>query len=291
MGRILALWLLLLGGRAWACASCGCGDPTLTGFGIERPYRNRLRVGLETRHGSLATQVGELRQSAFFLRNTFLASWSPHDRVTLGMRLPWLTSWIEQEGRRSLVNGLSDLELNVRALVYRDRRIMPRHLLSLLGGVKTPTGPRLGDGNGGYFPADEQPGSGSWDPYFGATYAGSDGMVSWLAAASYRVTTPGWRGYERGDELTFSAAVQVQPRSHWAFALGVDGNWAAADVLPSGVLAPSTGGAALYLAPALLVQASAWLVRLVVDVPMATALRGVQTPGTQVALSLAWDIR
>jgi hypothetical protein len=29
---------------AMACASCGCGDPTLTGAGTEQPFRNRIRV-------------------------------------------------------------------------------------------------------------------------------------------------------------------------------------------------------------------------------------------------------
>ena len=39
--------------RAAACASCGCGDPTLTATGVERPYRNRVRVAWEERYGSL----------------------------------------------------------------------------------------------------------------------------------------------------------------------------------------------------------------------------------------------
>ena len=41
--------LSLAGARAEACAACGCGDQTLTATGIEKPYKNRVRLALEER--------------------------------------------------------------------------------------------------------------------------------------------------------------------------------------------------------------------------------------------------
>ncbi|MFP2933934.1 hypothetical protein ACLESO_54180, partial [Pyxidicoccus sp. 3LG] len=42
---LLATVLVLAPGpRAWACATCACGDPTLTSMGAEQPFSGRLRL-------------------------------------------------------------------------------------------------------------------------------------------------------------------------------------------------------------------------------------------------------
>jgi hypothetical protein len=53
---------------AWACAMCGCGDPTLTTMGAEQPFAGRLRLSSELRYRSDAigdaperTQIEEVR--------------------------------------------------------------------------------------------------------------------------------------------------------------------------------------------------------------------------------------
>jgi hypothetical protein len=47
----------------------------------------------------------------------------------------------------------------------------------------------------------------------------------------------------------------------------------------------------IYVAPAIVVSpATDWLMRLVVDVPAVTALYGQQSVGSQVALSIAYDV-
>ena len=47
---LLCLALYLAPTRASACATCGCGDPTLTLMGAGQPFSGRLRLGAELRY-------------------------------------------------------------------------------------------------------------------------------------------------------------------------------------------------------------------------------------------------
>ena len=292
----IALGALLIasGGDAQACASCGCGDPTLTASGIEKPYLNRVRLVLDEHYGDFRLGDSLTGESTWFLRSSLGLSWTPHVRITLTALLPWITSFIRTQARGTqTINGLGDGELSARALLFQERRFAPHHLLWATGGIKLPTGYRVKDNQGFPYSDDDQPGSGSWDPFGAATYAWYSGNVfSSFVSASYRQTTPGWHGYRRGSTLGASAALQAQPWSRVALALGVDVLWQQADRLPNHVVAPNTGGVVTYIAPAILVSPGTdWLLRLVVDAPAVTSLYGQQAVGTQVALSVAYDVK
>ncbi|HEY7958133.1 MAG TPA: hypothetical protein VII38_22685 [Polyangia bacterium] len=289
---------LALGALGWArparaCASCGCGDMTLTATGVERPYQNRVRAAVEERYGSLTLGDASYVQHIDFLRSTLAASWSPVDRLTLSALLPWVTSWVAPVGQpRETVNGLGDLELAARVVVFRERHFAPHHLLWLMAGLKFPTGPRAYDAAGYPFPDDDQPGTGSFDPFFGITYAWfSTDILSLYSSATYRLTTTGPRGYRRGSSLGVSSGLQVQPWTWGALVLGADVTWTAPDTLSSGGDSPSTGGTVVYLAPGLLWSpVTDLLVRVNVDVPVVRVLDGTQDVGPQVMLSVAYDI-
>jgi hypothetical protein len=279
---------------AAACASCGCGDPTLTAVGLEKPYKNRVRLALEERYGSLSVGDGTYGQRVWFLRSVLGVSWMPMKRLTLSALVPWVTAWLKPVGRaRQEMNGLGDAELAARVLLFEERGFSPHHLLWGSAGLKMPTGYRTYDDSGYPFPDDDQPGSGSWDPFVGMSYGYFSGnLISFFISASYRYTTPGWHGYRRGSALGASAGLQVQPWGWGALVLGLDNAWVQADTLPNGVAAPSTGGEVLYVAPSLLLSPRQdLLVRVVVDVPAATALYGSQSVGTQVMLSVAYDAK
>ena len=291
---VVALLALVPARRARACASCSCGDETLTATGVERPYRNRVRLVAEERYGSLGVGDAQTGQHTEFLRSTLAASWSPHARLTLATQLPWITSFLRTPGRSlQQLNGLGDLELAARVLVYKERGFLPHHLVFVSGGLKMPTGPRLTDDRGYLVPDDDQPGSGSWDPFTGLTYAWFSGkLVSLFGSASYRYPTAGWHGYRRGMSLGVSAAVQVQPFRWGAIQLGADVLWQAADTLANGNPMVNSGGTVGYLAPGLLFNPIAdLLVRVVVDAPVVAAQRGLQSVGPQVMLSISYDVR
>ena len=278
--------------RAEACASCGCGDPTLTATGVERPYKNRVRIAWEERYGSLTMGDDLTGEHTQFLRATAAASWSPWRRFTLALTLPWVTSWIQRASiPRATVNGLGDMELAGRAVLYQEKSFAPHHVIWGAGGLKFPTGPRVTDSSGFEVPDDDQPGSGSWDPFAGLTYAWFSGeLTSFFASGAGRLTTAGWHGYRRGSSVVGSLIVQLQPWQWGALQLGGDFQWTAADMLATGHAVPNTGGMTGYLAVALL--ANPWrdlLVRLVVDAPVITALNGTQTVGPQVVAQLSYD--
>jgi hypothetical protein len=293
---LLALALLLaLDGAARACAACGCGDQTLTATGVEKPYRNRIRIAVDERVGnfSVGDQNSGDYESGWTLRSAIAGSWSPHDRVTLGLYLPWVSSWIKQNGGpQKTLNGLGDLEMSLRVVMYRERKFAPHHLLWGLAGLKTPTGYRVYQDNGYPWPDDDQPGSGSWDPFFGATYGWFGDRVALFASASYRVTTPNTRDYRRGSTLGGSTAVQYQPFAWAAGSLGFDAGWVQPDTLPNGHAVPNTGGVLLDLVPSLMfMPVMDFLIKLSAQVPLVHVLNGTQTRGPQVILSLAYDIK
>jgi hypothetical protein len=283
---------MLLARPAAACASCGCGDSTLTATGVERPYPNRLRIALEERYGSLSMGEDAVAQRVQFLRTALAVSWSPLSRLTVSALLPWVTSFITVPGLPHLtVSGLGDLELSARAVIFRERAFAPHHVLWVGAGLKFPTGYHTSDVSGLPVANDDQPGSGSWDPFGNVTYAWFGGHVtSFFASTALRWTTAGWNGYRRGQSVGGTLAVQLQPWSRVAFQLGVDLLWTHSDTLSNGHAVPDTGGFTGYLAGGLL--ANPWrdlLLRLVVEAPALQLLSGTQSVGPQVALQISYD--
>ena len=279
---------------AHACAACNCGDPTLTAAGIEQPYRNRVRAGLEERYMSRDQGDGVDGETTQLLRSTLFALWTPHPLITISLTIPWLTNWVTPAtGPHQLINGLGDMELSGRVLLFRDRRFAAHHLLWGLAGLKMPTGPRLKDDAGFPYADDDQPGSGSWDPFFGVTYAWFSGELwSAFVNAGYKQTTVGYHGYKRGSIVTGTIAAQAQPWYWGAFQLGLDGTWSQADELANGHDMPNTGGTVIRLAPAFVAAPRVDLtMRLAVLIPTYQNWNGVQNESVQVSLSLVYDIR
>jgi hypothetical protein len=290
---ILAVIISCLGSQsAFACASCGCGDNTLTATGVERPYRNRIRVLLEERYGSLVLGDDATGEHTTFLRQSLAASWSPQKRVTIALVVPWMTSWIRRAGvPRSTVTGLGDVELAGRVVLYQEKSFAPHHVLWAGVGLKFPTGRESRDTNGFPVDSDDRPGSGSWDPYLGVTYGWFSGeLFSFFASASGRLTTHGFDSYLRGATIGGTAVLQLQPWSWGALQLGADLLWERADYLGNGNLVPNSGGTTGFLVGAFL--ANPWrdlLLRVVVDAPVITVMQGTQSVGPQVTLQVAYD--
>jgi len=288
---VMALVLTSTSRRARACASCGCGDPTLTAVGVEKPYKNRLRVALEERVGTRSSGSGLMRAGLLMTRTQLGVSYTPQERITLGAYLPFVASNLTGPGDRvAWVRGLGELELLARVVVARDRSFSPRHLLWLIGGVKTPTAPRLRDDAGYPYPDDDQPGTGSWDPIVGATYAWFGSPVTIYSSLLYRHPTSGPRDYRMGASLLSSTVAQIQPFSWLAIQLGADLRYEWANALANGVAAPNTGGFLAAVTPGVLFNP--WrdlLLRVAVEVPVYQARLGVQAAGPQLVFSVVYD--
>lgn len=288
--RLCLLGALLVPTAARACASCGCGDPTLTAMGMEKPFRHRIRLALEQRLGVHETQREPER--VLISRTALSASYSPTAWLSAAALLPMVASWSAAPRRepRSLY-GLGDLELMARALVFRDRSFSPRHLVGILGGVKAPTGPRRSDSSGYPAPDDQQPGSGSWDGLFGASYGYFGDTIAGFLSASYRLTSTGYRGYRRGGVVGATALVQLPVTRSLAITAGLDFSHTQRSVLPSAVPAPDTGGMLLSLSHGvLLALRTDWLLRLTIQTPVVQAWYGAQRESPTGILSLIVDL-
>ena len=290
----------LLARPAAACSSCGCGDTTLTAMGLEKPYRNRVRLALEERFSGHTAGDAAWGGRSYTLRSSVALAWSPAAWFTVGALVPLVAEWVGGGGAPLRnVTGLGDAEVSVRAAVYRDRAFSPRHILSLLVGLKTPTGPRRYDSAGYPLADDDQLGTGSWDPFFGATWAWyGDNKLSTYASASYRLTTPGYRGYRHGQSVGGSVGAQYQPWQRVAIGLSADAVWLAADEAqastPMPTTRPNTGGVMLALSPSLIVAPlerwPSWTIKLAAQLHVVDWLSGVQREYDAVTVSTIVDV-
>jgi hypothetical protein len=257
-------------------------------MGLEKPFRNRIRLALEQRLG--AHEMGSER--TLLSRTALSGSYSPAAWLTLGAQLPFIASFTAVPRRpATTVYGLGDLELLVRALVLRDRRFSPRHLVGLLAGLKAPTGPHRTDSRG--YPAsdDLQPGSGSWDGLLGASYSYFGDPVAVFLSASYPLTSAGSSGFQRGGALGATALGQLPLGRRLAVLLGLELGHTQRSRLASAVPAPDTGGTLLSISQGLLLALRTdWLLRFIVQTPVVQAWHGQQHESPTGVLSFLVDL-
>jgi len=179
--RALTLFLVALitlaAGEAWACAACACGDPTLTTLGADQPFEGRLRAGTLVRAWGYSDGVshgdyGEVRMD-------LAAAYSPLSWLTLSAQLP-LQVRGGLAGTPGHSYGVGDVTVSGRALLYRDRPISSRWLVSAVVGSVLPTSATRGT------PGHEGPHS---------PLSLGEGAFSPLAGASVLTVHGPWSGY------------------------------------------------------------------------------------------------
>src|SRR4051812_833357 len=88
---VLGAALPLTSDPAQACAACGCGDPTLTVMGAEKPFAGRLRGALTLTHRSDDVGTVQLSQiRAVEERLEASVVYAPSDWLLLSATLPVL---------------------------------------------------------------------------------------------------------------------------------------------------------------------------------------------------------
>ena len=108
--------------------------------------------------------------------------------------------------------GVGDLSLLAKYRVLNS--CLKDYQLSLLAGVKMPTGQTNETDEFGYrLAADEQPGSGSWDPMMGLAFSKVFHNYSLDASALYTLSTPGFNDLIVGDRVNFGVALNKKIKS------------------------------------------------------------------------------
>jgi hypothetical protein len=212
-------------------------------------------------------------------------AWTPLDRLTLTLNVPWSQNGIEEieggESTHASLSGLGDVSLAASGVVWRNRAVLPSTWVELRAWGKAPTGRDEQRENGVEDP-HLQTGTGSWDFGFGTALVHKLDWAGLYASAFYRINTEGALDYEYGDVALVTAAIEV-PLGHVsgvrAFdrltpGLALDYRWAQQDDTAQGNYADS-GGSILYVSPSLRVGLPAFG-----ETQRAWLRAGVQIPAT-----------
>jgi hypothetical protein len=289
----LGSFLLACPRSAAACASCACGDPTLTAMGTSKPFAGRLRLGAEAQLRWLSSGVrGVSRIEAAEQRLALVSSWAPLDRLFLQARVPLVRRDVElPDFTRVRAFHVGDVELGGKWFFYQDRDFAPRFLLALDGGLELPTAPRLEDAGGAPLPFEAQLGTGSLDPSVGLSAAWFLGPLSIFASARGLFPTAGrFDGARAGTAALSTLVLQRAVGPELALRAGADVRYEAPFVV-GGEADPHSGGGALFFTPEVLWSGVTDLVvRVSVSVPAWLELRGTQTEGPTVRLGVVIDV-
>lgn len=296
---LLSFILFAFSRPAEACSICGC-DPSTGTLGLDRPGEGQLRVGIENRYlekesGSVddRTREGE-REDRIDLRLQY-ATTLPRLSFQLDVPMyPWKAHYGVDSSLDDTNRGLSDLSLTARYEVLRLGGMMPRHVVALTASVKAPTGPdaHLAAADAGVVDEHKQLGTGTWDWTGGAWYTFGDFPTVAYAGVSGRLNGTNARGNHYGNALFGNVGVRrsfLESRSLY-FAIEAQAREAGKDTTPSGEYDENSGGFVGYLtATAGYALTEALLLRATVQVPVVTALNGVQSEHPVGFLALAYD--
>ena len=211
-----------------------------------------------------ARHAGEAFEESDSKRLDLFLSWTPLDRVTLTLDLPWVLNGIKEfeDGERhdTSLSGFGDMALAVSGVLWRNSDALPSTWVEGRTLVKFPTGKSRQKVDGVRDP-HLQAGTGSWDFGFGLAAVHRFERVSLYSSVYYRINTEGSLDYEYGDFVLANAALQLPLGRTFglrvlnAFTLGFELNyrWADFDEF-KGARFDDSGGSILYLTPSLRVQ-------------------------------------
>jgi hypothetical protein len=278
--------------RAAACGTCGCGDPTLTAFGTEKPFENRLRASLELRLRS--EEIGRARVDQISMQEGRLdghLAWAPHERVFLLLTAPLIRREVRYVNEaKAVAAGLGDVELRLKGFVAQDAPAFPRHLLAINAGLRLPTAPRQERADGTRLPMEMQMGSGSWDPLLGVSYAYF--LRPWSLYASLQGSMPlrDTSTFRASPSLRSSLSVQRQFSLRFALRLGIDTR-VDAKSYEGGEPERDSGGFVGFLSPDLLLGLADDLLAVAsVRVPVVQALAGYHREHPLWGMGLSYDL-
>jgi hypothetical protein len=152
------------------------------------------------------------------------------DRLSISAEVPYVARYSLEVDNHDILGapqksmGLGDLQL------VGDYRVFnrPASSVSLLGGVKFPTGATKEENSAGdRFEPELQPGSGSYDYLLGTAYRQAQGRVGYVGNLAYVLRTRGAQEFRFGDVVSTSLMVDylLNPGdARFQTRIGLDGN-------------------------------------------------------------------
>jgi len=224
--------------------------------------------------------------------------------LTVSAELPYVKRDDLREGTHAHAGGVSVNEVEQLGSVtgIGDATILAKYRLSegegphfaLIAGLKLPTGStheRSIDGE--LLETEHQPGTGSWNPMFGAAASTPMGRVQLAASALYQFSTQGTQQTKLGDRIQGGIALShrfgsTEPEHHheagtpehhhhdedhhdtrptWDGFLELAGEWEGRQTI-AGEVEEASGGAWVYAGPGIRFTASGWSASAAIALPV-----------------------
>jgi hypothetical protein len=276
---------------ALACATCSCGDPTLTLMGNEQPFVGRFRGSSELRYRSddIGTP-GEDQAELHEVRLDLGLAFAPIRKLNLSLSMPilWREASFVDLSRQSVMSP-GDLELRGRWVAYRDRFFAPRFMAGLTFGIKWPTAPVARQADGTLYDLRVQPGTGSKDAILGGFLSYFKHPWSAYGSVMLYEAGDGHFGLEPGRSLRATVSAQYQPLKDLSLRLGSDGRLDARTE-ENDVVDPDSGGVMVFgTADVLYSPKSDLILRLGTALPVVQGLYGDHREGPMLTLGAVYD--
>lgn len=140
------------------------------------------------------------------------------DKLTVGIILPYVQRSNIRETEHDMGTGEAELAGDARGLgnltlfgQYRFYHDNASDAAAILAGLKTPTGKTSEQKiEASLFEAEQQPGSGSWDPFLGLAYNKQFGRSGFSGNLLYTFVTEGTQQTDLGDIFNYNLAVSYR---------------------------------------------------------------------------------
>jgi hypothetical protein len=278
---------------ARACSICGC-DPSSGTLGLDRPSSGDMRLALEDRYLYKESGTGDAYEGERENRALLRLQYAPLNLLTVQVELPfyaWKTHLDASGVIDDRAHGLGDVLIGARYELWRMGGLMPRHVLAVVGTIKTPSGAN-DRGTPGAIDEHKQLGTGTWDEQIGLWYTFGAFPTVAYAGVQARVNGTNGRGFHYGNALfgTVGARRSFFESRRLYLSLDLQGRNAGYDRLPDGSLDPDSGGFITYAAASAgFAITDSFLLRGTLQVPAFQSLHGTQSEHPVAFVALAYD--
>ncbi len=283
--------LSLLTPAAFSCATCLCGDPTLSTMGAEKPFTGRLRFSLDYLDRSeVSGMSGVDRTELDEQRTTLGISYWPAEKWAIGVRLPWTSKQLTESNlAQQNTNAIGDMDLDLRYYLWQDEIHRPRHLIGILGGIRIPLAAEEKI-SGTPLDVDVQPGGGLWLASIGLWHGFFN--FPWMVYSSTQINTAldeGYSQYDYGSSLKLSSTLQYAVNYQFALRLGTDLRWSGRNQY-NNIEDKNSGGFIAFLSPGIVMTVSPDLIlHTSVQIPVIDQLNGEQEEKNIYRIGLTYD--
>jgi len=279
---------------ALACSLCGC-DPAASTLGLDRPSNGSFRFVLEDRVLQKESGTGDGAETERENRILLRAQYAPIHNLVVQAEVPYFT-WkrhLNAEGvNDDTAQGFGDATVGARFELFRSG-IEARHVVSLLGTLKLPTGANARAVKGEDAPDEHiQLGTGSWDLMVGVSYTYGPRPWTLFANVQGRLNTANSRGFRYGRALFATAGARraFLESGKLIGSLEAQLRTAAFDRFGDGSVDRDSGGSVLYSTASLAYALTPdLLMRGILQVPTATWLHGTQSEHAVAYVALSYD--